>query len=295
MYIFKYTNIYESFLISTKQYKIMKRFVIVLILLFCCGCIEQETELLQDVLSIESFSFIPETPIADSMFTLTLKLTNLDDEKMLENVKVYVHDSGLCGCDSCVSLTGLARQINKLYPNANEIVELSFKAPTNEQIGSTENKCVIKLRITYDFNATTMSELYVIDIFKLEELQKAGKPISVTPAQEIGRGPIKIKTEIKGEQPILEETKTAIIFQAENNGDGLFETIPGEEFKIASSQLMIDCPEKEIVKVKGKILPIVCELTTPDVDDIKKFYITAELPYRYEIYEDYEVRIKPKR
>ena len=289
MYIFKYTNIYESFLISTKQYKIMKRFVPILFLLFCCACIEQKTELPQDVLSIESLGFIPETPIAGSSFTLTLKLTNLDNEKILESVKVYVHDSGLC--ESIV----WGENIGEIYPNANEIVELPFKAPTNEQIGSTENKCIIKLRITYDFNATTMSELYVIDIFKLEELQKAGKPISVTPAQEIGRGPIKIKTEIKGEQPILEETKAAIIFQAENNGDGLFETIPGEELSIASSQLMIDCPEKEIVKVKGKILPIVCELTTPDVDDIKKFYITAELPYRYEIYEDYEVRIKPKR
>jgi len=273
----------------------MKKMIPLLaLIIISSGCIQNEVELPQDILKIETLGVIPETPVADSTFTVTFLITNMDEIKEIENVKLTVYDSGMCECDSCVASTGLAKQIDKIYPMSTEEIELTFKAPTNRELGNMPGRCSIKYKLAYDFNAETLTEVVVINENKLEELQKAGETASVSPKTIIGKGPIKIRTEIKEKQPILMDTTVPIIFNIENKGTGTFAVQPGKELNISSGKIGMNCQEKTVSLINGKILPIACQLTTPYVDDMKTFYIKTSLPYRYSVQGEIDVDIKPE-
>jgi len=271
----------------------MKKMTFLLaLIIISSGCIQNGVELPQDILKIETLGVIPETPVANSTFTVTFLITNLDEIKEIENVKLTVYDSGMCE-----SITW-GDSFTKIYPMSTEEIELAFKAPTNQELGNMPGRCSIKYKLAYDFNAETLTEVVVINENKLEELQKAGETVSVSPKTIMGKGPIKIRTEIKEKQPILMDTTVPIVFNIENKGTGTFEvkSIDGKkELNISSG--LIDppvCQEKTVSLINGKILPIACQLTTPRVVDMKTFYIKTSLPYRYSVQGEVDVDIKPE-
>ena len=267
----------------------MKKMTFLLaLIIISSGCIQNGVELPQDILKIETLGVIPETPVANSTFTVTFLITNLDEIKEIENVKLTVYDSGMCE-----SITW-GDSFTKIYPMSTEEIELAFKAPTNQELGNMPGRCSIKYKLAYDFNAETLTEVVVINENKLEELQKAGETVSVSPKTIMGKGPIKIRTEIKEKQPILMDTTVPIVFNIENKGTGTFAVQPGKELNISSGKIGMNCQEKTVSLINGKILPIACQLTTPRVVDMKTFYIKTSLPYRYSVQGEVDVDIKPE-
>jgi len=267
-----------------------------------------KTELSSDLIVIQNINVIPTPPIfAGDEFTVSFEIKNQDD---INDVTTTweLFDMGLCKNKSSQSSTVDTKDF---FPLQTELVEWSFDAPGNDEIASLPNKCPIRFKVNYTFNATSQIDVNIISKDRLSQLQKAGTPPSFIPNLVIGRGPVKIDLSFGATLPARNESSLPMFITVEDKGTGLLGVIPTNSLSIAvpSNFSSVSCGDRFIcsgnVCTNNVTIPMIkksspqlrCSLTTPTstaINNIERtYFITASLEYGYEITGESVIDIKP--
>jgi len=192
-----------------------------------------------DVLLIDKVNVIPDPPIyADTPFTVNFQVMNVgkvsEGDKEARNVKATLYDWGLCHptdkngnelkLDYTSQVIGLENKT--IYPGGAELVEFYLKAPTNEELSRMENRCPLRFKVEYEFDAYTTSDLIVVSRERIVEASRSGETIHVTPLKTQSRGPLKIDIDFDTTQPVSSEIIVPTIIKVEDKGSGMYEKIP---------------------------------------------------------------------
>ena len=278
-----------------------------------------------DVLLIKNAQVVPTPPIqARSTFDLTFLVENTGDAetgKEAENVTVYGYDWGRCHNTTPASnpgLVGIPGQPTTIYPGGGaSLIEWTFQAPSNDELGRVQGVCTIRYKVGYDFTAFTVTDLSIIDEDRLREANRAGETITVTPVTSKSKGPLKIAIDVGADQPARESTSTnpsvvPINIRIDDRGAGFIEGRgigagklkvefpPDFEGKVNCDSNSWNNPtsrtptNKNVLPfIKKQTPPLRCDITAPDVADLKTFAIRAEMDYRYELFDETDVEIQP--
>ena len=316
----------------------MKKFVLGLILILlvsgCAGLPDfgifpngnkvNKTELGPDLVVIESVNTIPNPPInAGDQFSISFEIKNQDD---INDVKVgySLFDTGLCSYLNS-SQSRSSKTDTSLAPLQMEFYEWTFNSPSNSEIAFLPNKCPIRWKINYTFNATSQIDINVISQERLSQLQRSGNPPTFTPNIVIGRGPVKVDMTFGASLPARNSSSLPIFLTIQDKGTGLLKEIPASTdeslyLKVPDSFGFVSesCDKFEdtgssvtegditykfyrnkvpISIIKKSSPQIRCLFTAPNsaaINDIEKtFFITSSLKYSYEITGETSVNVKP--
>lgn len=276
-----------------------------------------------DVLLIKNVQIVPNPPIpAASSFDLTFLVENTGDAetgKEARNTKIYAFDWGRCRPDPSVEKTSDGQLIGipgqepngvTIFPGGGAVlVEWPFFAPTNEQLGRVQGTCTLRYKVGYNFSAFTITDLSVVDEERLRQANRAGETVEVVPVTSRSKGPLKIDVAIGADQPAREGATVPLNIIVEDRGVGVMRAIPKDALKLvfpAEFAGKITCDptvwkaagltytnKEELLFIKKKTPPLRCDVVMPDVVDIKTFSLRAEMDYRYEIFSETPVAIKP--
>ncbi|MCK4634494.1 MAG: hypothetical protein KAT37_01330 [Candidatus Aenigmarchaeota archaeon] len=291
----------------------------------------------KDVLLVRDILVIPNPPITasssvDSTFTLTFQVVNIGETqegaREAENVHVIAYDWGRCRPMEADGETTISPEPDEIYgigenPEVNlaatiypgggaEIVQWSFKAPTNTELGRMEGICPIRFKVVYEFDAHTTSDISIVARDRLVDASRAGETLSVSPVQTQSRGPIKISVDFETSQPVDENLIIPVIIKIYDTGSGMYESVPvdGLEVQFPNAFEIISCHPTswmswsdgevtnsigKIPLIKGESPPIRCDLSfIGSIEDIKTYNVRAYIKgYEYPLYEEKDVTIKP--
>jgi len=303
----------------------MKKIILLISILFISGCVgmpdifnltgTQKTKVKEqplDVITVQNINTLPKPPInTGDQFSISFEVTNLEEEREVEDVSYELLDTGLCelfgGDDKEKSFT----TDSPFVPKQNEFVEWTFKAPTAEDLVHINSKCPVRFKVSYSFDAVSEIEVDVISADKYNQLQQSGEFKTFVPTLSLGRGPLRIMLEFGASQPIKANVILPIYVTVEDKGTGLYATIPknaltltvptgfswggasscGERFECPTEKLCYN--KEEIMMIERKSPTFRCSLTTPSSVAIEKVYnIEAALNYTYDITNQVDVDIK---
>ena len=268
-------------------------------------------EMTNDVIVVKNLKSVPERVYTSSEFSLIFILKHEGEPASsmeAKNVKVEFYDWGLCkpkgeSGDTFAPIPG-----KTFTPQEEEMVEVEFSAPSNEELANMPGSCPIRFRVTYDYSAVTQVDMKVISSEKKKELQMTGKYQEYSPKQVIGLGPLKIYFTFTEPQPVTEKKRTMILFQVKNVGEGRIEngkikmntlaiTFPSDFKNIQCDKMRCSgntCKNSEEIDfVRDATSSLRCFFSLPPVRNQKTFYITGRLNYTYEIDKEIEVPIIP--
>jgi hypothetical protein len=281
-----------------------------------------KTELSPDLVVIQNLNVIPTPPInAGDEFSVSFEIKNQDEVNEIKNVKYTLFDYGLCKPPD----SGTEGTINNFAPLQTEFKEWTFTSPSNDEIAYLPNKCPIRFKVNYTFNATSQIDVDIISKSRLTQLQRAGTPPSFTPSLSIGRGPVKIYLSFGASLPARDNSSLPIFISVEDKGSGLFKEITNytqsevksltlkvpDDFNISSCDKFDPrgtvseggvtyklYRNKDVIPIIKKKSPqLRCSFTTPNstaINDLEKtYFITASLEYDYDITGETTVSIKP--
>ena len=305
-------------------------FAAFVLLVFASGCITPQVnisamttpetnEAPADLITVTDINTIPNQPIdADTGFSLTFNVNNVDDIKEVNNVGVYLYDYGLCGKESAKDMSDLT-----FAPLQSEFIEWKFTAPSNDQISYMPSDCKIRWKANYSFSAMTQVDFQVISKQRLQEKQRAGEEVSFSPTQTIGRGPIKINFGFSTGLPVQSGKDMIFFIWVENKGSGIigdlnprrtnfYLKIPkdvtdfdncsgrfapvkdGNGNILAEGNYKIYNLTKTIPMIEKKSPKIRCSFKVPNINDERTFFIYANITnYSYDIDNQYSVKINP--
>lgn len=276
-----------------------------------------------DVLLIENVQVIPNPPItADSTFSVAFQVVNkgTTQEGSMEarGVDVFCYDWGRCHpSDPMEGVVVYAPTFNAspktIYPGGAELVEFTFRAPTNTELGRMEGNCPIRYKVFYNFDAMTTSDIAIVSRNRLVDAHRAGETLSVTPVQTQSRGPIKISVDFETNQPVDEMLVVPVIIKIYDRGSGMYDKVNQSKLEIifppdfdiiscnpttwmAVSGNTVINSKGDIPLIKGESSPIRCDLKLRQgfVDDIKTYNVVARIMgYKYPLYGEKIVDIKP--
>ena len=301
-------------------------------ILFVSGCVEgggldlgflgigeQTTTAPKDVLVIQNLQVIPDPVTANSPFTVIFQVVNVGDvtegSKEARDVEAYAYDWGRCKPEGTETDGKVyAFKDEEIYPGGGaEVVELEFKAPTNEELGRMDGICPIRFKVSYTYDAYTTSDISVVSRDRMIEASRAGETITVTPHQTQSRGPIKIDVNFDVQQPIIEDLIAPVLIKVRDVGSGMYEKVPAEGLKVEFQKGLenkINCygfgmksdSDDGLIWVNGKDIPLIkgespiirCDIRTEglNIEDIKTYTVRAEITYQYPLYGEKIVNIK---
>lgn len=272
-----------------------------------------------DVIVIKNIIVIPSSPInAADQFSVSFELANQDDVKYV-GTSYSLFDTGLCAKQTTGDLD--TKPTWDMVPSGTEFVQWDFKAPSNEEIAYLPNKCPIRFKVGYNYDATTQIDVDVISQDRLSELQKAGTNPTFTSSLNIGRGPVKIQLSFGTSLPVRGSSASnpanalPIFITVEDVGTGLLEAIPANALKIyIPSNFPIPTPDRfscgtpvtrgsisynvcsnsaEVPIIRKKSSQLRIGAQAPPETMEKTYFITAELNYDYEIVGETAISVKP--
>lgn len=318
----------------------MSKIVPIIFVIAIAGCVGQTDGPTQadiaDVLVTENQPVIPSQPTAGGSFTVRLTVENQHGTEFADGVEAYLFDSGKCKVDKIndalpVESEGpyslLGEKPLRFAPGQQELVKMSFNAPSQQEIVGLGATCPIRYKVKYDFSAKSESSFDVISTSRLEQLEteKGERPVSER-TLNIGPGPIRISVEPKTPLPAVTGSKLPIEIFVRNVGKGNIKngaieqeklelTIPDDieidldretetgtlcngKFKLVSGTEKKYTNVKEIQFVKGQTNPITCYLKAPDESKVsteRQYTISAKIDnYQYEYFgQEINVAIKP--
>ncbi|MFB6088555.1 MAG: hypothetical protein ABEK36_02125 [Candidatus Aenigmatarchaeota archaeon] len=269
------------------------------------GGFSEEKEAPKDVLVIENLKTIPGQPVsAGSQFTVSFSVRNIDEHEEAKNVRAYVYDWGRCS-PAGANKPGNPKQIGSIYPGSTEIVEWTFQAPENENLGNMEGKCPISFVIKYDFNAYTRADMVVVSKQKLREASRSGQSISASPSIVKSRGPIKLDLEFATPQPFTSQTTVPFTLRVTDKGSGSIPNIRTSELQIYGGTGLgnpnnckfptSNLDGTDVIQILDgkKTPPIHCTIGAPNVQEMRTFTLKADLAYTYPIHKTVDVNIRP--
>jgi hypothetical protein len=302
----------------------MKKIILLISILFISGCIgmpdifnltgTQKTKVKEqplDVITIQNINTLPKPPInTGDEFSISFEVTNLEEEREVEDVSYELLDTGLCELLP-EYIASKSFTPPSFLPKQNEFVEWTFKAPTAEDLVHINSKCPVRFKVSYSFDAISEVEVDVISEAKYDQLQQSGEFQTFVPTLSLGRGPLRIMLEFGASQPIKNNTILPIYVTVEDKGTGLYATIPAHELDLTvpagfswggedSCGERFECPTKElcynsedIMMIERKSPTFRCSLRTPETVNFEKVYsIEASLNYIYDITKQVDVDIK---
>lgn len=208
-------------------------------------------------------------------------------------------------------LVGIPGQPTPIFPGeGSRLVEWEFKAPTNDELGRVQGRCIVKYKVGYDFKAFTIAELVIIDEERLKQLGRAGERATAEPLTSKSKGPIKIDIQIGSKQPVRENSTVPLNFVVEDKGNGVMREIPAGKLvirfdsqfasKVSEDQSVWQRVSDTVFTNKGPVLfikkktpPMRIDIVAPDVADSRTFTINAVMEYRYELFDETEVAVTP--
>jgi len=302
----------------------MKKIILLVSILIVSGCVgmpdifnlssltgTQKTKVKEqplDVITVQNINVLPKPPInAGDQFSISFEVTNLEEERDVEEVGYELLDTGLC-----TRIAGDDREKNfttdsPFVPRQNEFVEWTFEAPNAEDLAYINSKCPVRFQVSYSFDAISEIEVDVISVEKYNQLQQSGEFQTFVPTLSLGRGPLRIMLEFGASQPIKANTILPIYVTVEDKGTGLYAEIPNHELNITIPSVFVweGCGERfecsgdtcfnndDIMMIERKSPTFRCSFTTPDTVTIEKVYtIEASLNYIYDITKQVDVDIK---
>jgi len=308
----------------------MKKIILLVSILIVSGCVgmpdifnlssltgTQKTKVKEqplDVITVQNINVLPKPPInAGDQFSISFEVTNLEEERDVEEVGYELLDTGLC-----TRIAGDDREKNfttdsPFVPRQNEFVEWTFEAPNAEDLAYINSKCPVRFQVSYSFDAISEIEVDVISETKYNQLQQSGEFQTFVPTLSLGRGPLRIMLEFGASQPIKANTTLPIYVTVEDKGIGLYSTIPAHTLNLtvpsgfnwgseSSCGERFECPTENLCYNKENIMMIErksptfrCSLTTPNSSRVlveKVYSIEASLDYTYDITKQVDVDIK---
>ncbi len=214
-----------------------------------------------------------------------------------------------------------------LRPGAQEIVDLDLTSPVKERIAGLTASCAIDYKLNFSTRAVTSMDTQVIDPVYRRTLEGAGKPPQFTPTENIDSGPLKIffadsETKIAGALPIESKRNMVFFLWVENKGQGIYGSVKPGQLKL-KVPVEFDwdpnkgaCDKFTATKERGtgidqnswiltnnealvfsakKTPKLQCKFIMPAVEEgtSKKFFMSAEMEYNYEMRGSVPVSIKP--
>lgn len=177
-----------------------------------------KTELSPDLIVIQNINVIPAPPIsAGDQFSVSFDIKNQDEIKDVK-IDYSLFDMGLCSYTTSQSSTTATI---KLFPLQTEFVEWTFNSPSNDEIAYLPNKCPIRFKVNYTFDATSQIDVDIISAARLTQLQRAGTPPSFVPSLSVGIGPVKIYLSFGASLPARDNSSLPIFIIVEDKGTGL--------------------------------------------------------------------------
>lgn len=299
----------------------MKKIILLISILFISLCVgmpdilnitgTQKTKVKEqplDVITVQNINILPKPPISDGdEFSISFDVTNLEEERDVEEVNYKLLDIGLCewisGDDKEKSFT----TVSPFVPKQDEFVEWTFRAPNAEDLAYINSKCPVRFKVSYSFDAISEIEVDVISTDKYNQLQQTGEFQTFVPTLSLGRGPLRIMMEFGASLPIKANTALPIYVTIEDKGTGLYATIPNHALNITvpTGFVLDNCGERfecsdntcfnndDIMMIERKSPTFRCSFTTPSTVTIEKVYtIEAVLDYTYDITKQVDVDIK---
>ena len=318
----------------------MSKFLPVVFIVAIAGCVGQtdgptQTDI-ADVLVTENQPVIPSQPTAGGSLTVRFSIKNQHPIEFADNVEAVLFDSGKCGVDKINDAAPVAKGGSyallgekplRFAPGQQELVKMSFNAPSQQEIVGLGATCPIRYKVKYDFSAKSEASFDVMSTSRLEQLEteKGERPTSER-TLNVGPGPIRISVEPKTPLPAVTGSKLPIEVFVRNVGKGNIKdgeigperlelTIPDDiesdldreteigtlcngKFKLVSGTEKKYSNAKKIQFVKGQTNPITCYLKAPDESKVateRQYTIGAKINnYQYEYFgQEINVAIKP--
>ncbi len=282
--------------------------------LLLSGCIEnfpnyrasvkvQTQEETHDLLVIEDIKVTPSLVFTGTEFKVSFRIRHVGDPKTsapvtIKELKAY--DFGPCSGGGHV--LDLLKDSNNIviYPGEVKYFSLTLTAPERNEIAGLEAKCPIRIKVTYNYNATTQVEAYVMKKEKIEKLEKAGKSPYYTPKQNVGIGPVKIYFEFFQPQPFESGRKVVFLVYAKNLGDGDVNAPSGsKKLTITLTQFPSEannptCEKSDVKFFRGETNKIKCTWNVPKLEEEEKmYYLIGKMNYEYSVEKVKEVIVKP--
>lgn len=301
----------------------MKKIILLISILFISGCVgmpdffsgltgTQKSKVKEqplDVITVQNINTLPKPPInTGDQFSISFEVTNLEEEREVEEVSYSLLDTGLCersaGDDVSKSFTPPS-----FLPKQDEFVEWTFWTPTAEDLVHINSKCPVRFKVSYSFDAISEMEVDVISKAKYDQLQQSGEFQTFVPTLSLGRGPLRIILEFGASQPIKTDTTLPIYVTVEDKGTGLYATIPDGALNLTvpAGFSLEGCGDRfgctgntcsnsgNIMMIEKKSPTFRCSLRTPSEGTVafeKVYIIESGLHYTYDITKQVDVDIK---
>jgi len=202
--------------------------LIFILIIFLSGCTNfpgisagvnqpQTVQETHDLIVIEDIRVIPSIVYPESKITVSFRLKHVGDPKTSEkvDVNVDVYDLG-----PCTNLNKKWTNPITLNPQETKYLEVELQAPSQDIVAGLPKKCPVRIKLSYNYNAKTQVEAYVISEEKFKRLEQAGKAPYYSPNQYIGIGPVKIYFEFAQPQPFIAGKQVIFLVHAKNLGQG---------------------------------------------------------------------------
>ena len=278
--------------------------LIFILIIFLSGCTNfpgisagvnqpQTVQETHDLIVIEDIRVIPSIVYPESKITVSFRLKHVGDPKTSEkvDVNVDVYDLG-----PCTNLNKKWTNPITLNPQETKYLEVELQAPSQDIVAGLPKKCPVRIKLSYNYNAKTQVEAYVISEEKFKRLEQAGKAPYYSPNQYIGIGPVKIYFEFAQPQPFIAGKQVIFLVHAKNLGQGDVEKPKGKSLDITVN-LVGDksiCSVTNLQFIKEETRKVRCTWT-PELkgEEEKMFYLVAEMPYTYVLEKVIDIEVKP--
>ncbi len=291
--------------------KVLIPIFIAILVVFVSGCIEngggwmgigaEQEDAPDDILDITRFSVIPDPPIdAGNDFELSFLLRNLHHDLNLdaEGVELKLYDDGRCDRYDGDDIDG-----DTIYGGAEREIRWDFKTPDSDDIGRMPTECSIRFMLGHEFDASTTHDVNIISREHVEELDRRGEGVTVSPRESRSHGPIKIHVNFWRGQPFLDGDEVGFGVQIYNRGDGAIDVdrtdMSDSGISIEYDGQPVDCewPEDELYFIDDRTPEIRCTIDAELEGDgpLEEKSVSVEIEeYFYTMHFEERVPVAPR-
>ncbi len=302
--------------------------ILIVALVFSSGCTQDVWKLLgfnlkkdnvvelNDILVVEDKNSFPASPVLpNSPVKLTYVIENKDPDKSVQSVGTDIFDA----CMFEVTAGGFSGET--IFPRGSKYVKFELMAPTREEIGNIKHICDVKFYVDYDFSGNTLYDIVTINPEEIEQMQQAGKKVTLHVMKGLGSGPIKLDAQVLGVgEGVIGGQEIPFEFIVSNRGKGILKdniissrdvhiffpkdmvgscnNIDTENsagsFSCGSSGADCECTNQESIEIfKGESSPIIFRVTTTIPEKQRTHTVRANFDYTYELRDSHKIEVRP--
>lgn len=250
----------------------MKIFLLILIILFLSGCIEQDQTKGLDIKMMADSDSV----FAGSEIKLYLDVNN-NDVKTIKNVYMNIFEIG-----PFTKVSACRKTVSEIKPGSFTSLECKLRAPSTIPISPLTTNFIARVKFDSKLSAVQIVEMITEDEYNIRE--RTGKLVKMSKTYSYRDKNLELQIDFSDELPIVVRGEKYMYLTIRNIGNGFVSDLKENDITIDEEKNVVNCVKQRISPIEKEFPRIACELNLPeDINYLSNYLIIININYNYEL------------